>query len=482
MSNIAKKKNKEDGIYFCGKNADDVTGSCILIKYTGKQILLECGMFQSNDYLESYKVNSKKFQFNPSDIDYVFIAHVHQDHMGLLPRLVKEGFRGKIITTHVTAELMKPMLLNSTYILQSEANILSNKYKRKYLPLYGEEDVMKVFDCVYEYDETNEIFILDDIVSFQWFDNSHCIGARQLQLILTDSNGNKNSILYTSDIGALNTENHYLQNTIIPESYNKISIMESTYGDASRENKKTRKFDLEHLKSAIDTVLERGGTVIMPCFSFSRTQEILTIIYEMYHNDPSFIYDVVIDSMLSCQITNLYNFLLDSIDLEKWKKVKYWDNVVLITEKDESIACVKNHKPKIVISSSGFCTNGRILSYLHEYLPDEKSMVIFSGYTGSDNSYLSYRIKNYKENKLVKISGDPVENKADCINLYTFSSHANRKDLIKYGSSLNTEKLVLVHGSSDAKNSLKESLKEAISKNDKTYKVVCSSEGMVIHL
>ena len=158
----------------------------------------------------------------------------------------------------------------------------------------------------------------------------------------------------------------------------------------------------------------------MPCFSFSRTQELLTILYELY-KDTDFSYDVVVDSMLSCDICTLYNELLKDDDLKLWQEVCAWKNVKFVKDKESSVACVKNHVPKIVLSSSGFCTNGRILSYLHEYLSDENSMVIFSGYTGSDNSYLSYRIKNYKENKTITISGDKVKNKADCISLQTFS-------------------------------------------------------------
>ena len=178
----------------------------------------------------------------------------------------------------------------------------------------------------------------------------------------------------------------------------------------------------------------------------------------------------------------MYSNLLSDEDLDLWNKVKSWENVKFIKEKEDSLACVKSHNPKIILSSSGFCTNGRILSYLHEYLNDENSMVIFSGYTGSDNSYLSYRIKNYKENKFIKISGDKVENKADCISLGTFSSHANRNELLTYGSKINTEKLVLVHGSIVAKNSLKEDLKESISKENKTFKVIASTKDMVIGL
>ena len=478
---MSKKKLKDDGIYFLGNNALDVTGSYIYLKYKGKQILLEFGMVQENDYLINYKMNSEKLKFDPSEIDYVFVNHCHIDHIGMLPRLVKLGFEGKIIASHATAMLMKPLLLNSSFILNSEALVLSRKYKRNYDPIYTEDDVYKTLNLVYEYDEINKEYILDDVISFEWLKNSHCVGSRQLRLTLTDENNVKQHILYTSDIGALHTDNHYLSDTEIDTRGYRYAIMESTYGLKGRQNKKTRVFDLEHLRVAINTVLERGGTFIMPCFSFSRTQEILTNLYELY-SDKDFKYDIVVDSMLSCDISNLYDEILDEDSLKLWKKVKNWNNVKFVTEKNESVAIVKGHEPKIVISSSGFCTNGRVLSYLHEYLSDEKSMIAFSGYVGDNNSYLSYRIKNYKENRILKVSGDMVENKADCISLTTFSSHANRKDLIEYGSSLQTEKLILVHGSVEAKNSLKEDLKEAISKKNKTHKVVAASKDMFLHL
>lgn len=475
------KKFKEDGIYLYSGNAEDVTGSSLYIRNNGIQLLIECGMIQQNDYLENYKANSEKFPFNPSELSYVFVGHVHIDHIGRLPMLVRQGFRGKIITSHATAILMKPLLLNSSFILQSEANSLSYKYKRDYSPIYDESDVYKTLELICEYDDIHTEYKLDEIVSFEWLENSHCIGARQLRLNLVNKKGVTEHILYSSDIGALNTKNHYLSNTEIDTRNYKYVFMESTYGEPSRTCKKTREFDLEHLRVAIDTVMERGGSFLMPCFSFARTQEILTNLYDIYHDKP-FPYDIVVDSMLSVDICNLYNELLDGDNLELWKKVKDWENVKFITEKDESLACVKDHRPKVIISSSGFCTNGRILSYLHEYLSDENSMICFSGYVGNDNSYLSYRIKNYKENKIIKVSGDKVENKMDCISLYTMSSHANRKDLLEYGSSVNTEKLVLVHGSVVAKNSLKEDLQKEISKKDKCFKVIASSKDMFLKL
>ena len=174
--------------------------------------------------------------------------------------------------------------------------------------------------------------------------------------------------------------------------------------------------------------------------------------------------------------------MLDGENLEYWDKVYNWRNVRFIPEKDESQACLADDIPKIIISSSGFCTNGRIVKYLQKYISDENSMIIFSGYIGDNPSYLSYRIKNYRDNKTLSINKVQVPNKADCITLSTFSSHAGHNDLIKYGSSLLTNRLILVHGSEESKNCLTEKLRMAISKNDKTYRVQAATKDMFIRL
>ena len=186
--------------------------------------------------------------------------------------------------------------------------------------------------------------------------------------------------------------------------------------------------------------------------------------------------------MLTCDICQAYEDVLDSDFCELWTKVYNWKNVKYVREKVESKAWVNDPIPKIVISSSGFCTNGRILSYLDKYLRDINSMICFSGFVGTDDSYLSYRIKNGKAHKTININKVPVSNRADCITMSTFSSHANFDDLLKFGSNLNTNQLVLVHGATEAKNCLKEHLREEISKNDKCYKVKCSEKDMIIPL
>ena len=466
---------------FCGNNATDVTGSITLIRFGGKQILLECGLYQDNSYLEAYRANSEKFCFNPSEIDYVFIGHCHVDHIGLLPRLVKEGFNGKIILTYASSVMAKHLLLNCAFIVADEARILSKRYDREYEPLYKEDDVYKTLQYFCIYDDYHRIYQLDDVISFQWLQNSHCVGAAQLQLIMNDGLKRK-KILYSSDIGSINTNNHYVNPTEIPDMYNDVTIMESTYGLDARMSKKTRSFDVEHLRVAVETVLERHGTVVLPAFSFSRSQELLTTLYLLFGQDNTFQTPVIVDSMLTCDICDSYGNVLSDDNYELWSKVYNWENVKYIRDKTESQACVLDSTPKIVISSSGFCTNGRILSYLNQYLKDINSMIIFSGYVGDNNSYLSYRIKNGKTNTTININKTPIPNKADCITMSTFSSHANFNDLLRYGGNLNTNQLVLVHGSIEAKNCLKHHLKEEISKNNKSYKITCSEKGMIIPL
>ena len=174
------------------------------------------------------------------------------------------------------------------------------------------------------------------------------MGAAQLFLILSDSSKTR-KVLYTSDIGALNTDNHYVNNTEIPNEYADVVIMESTYGNPKRESKKTRKFDKKHLKTAVETVIDRGGSVIFPCFSFSRTQEILTNLFEIFSDDESFDTKIVVDSKLSCEICNLYSKILTGSDLEMWEQVSNWINVEFITEKEDSQASISDDAPKIVI-------------------------------------------------------------------------------------------------------------------------------------
>lgn len=474
-----RRKEKENKVTFLGEAAKEVTGSMYLVEFEDKKILLECGLYQSskNSYLDSYRVNSKKFKFRPEDIDYVFVCHAHVDHCGLLPRLCKEGFKGKIITTDKTALIMKELLLNSAYIVHEEARVLSKRFARTYDPIYTEDNVFQALDKLSIYSEYDTEIALDDKVSFKWIHNSHCVGAAQLQLSLTGQN-TKKRILYTSDLGALNTENHFVDDTVVPKEFMDLVIMESTYGDAKRKKGKSRKFDEEKIRAAVSAAQFRKGNLLFPAFSFARTQELLFTLYRLFKDDREFDYEVVVDSVLSVDICKLYERVLNLEDMRAWREVMAWDRLRFIKKKEESMSNISSKKRQIVISSSGFCTNGRVVPYLQEYLKNENNIICFSGYVGDNSSYLSYRIKNGKQQSTITINHKPVKNKANCITLSSFSSHANRDDLIRFGSELNAACEILVHGSKESKCSLAPAIEAEMRKKNKTTRVIPSTKGM----
>ena len=478
-------KKSKNCMIFSGYAANDVTGSEIAINYNGKNILIECGLHQSNDILEAYNANIQKFPIKASKIDYVFIMHPHIDHIGRLPMLFKRGFSGKIISTQETKIIARNLLINSSYIAESDANYLSKKYHRIYDPLYNKYDVNTVLDFFVTYDINKSVIKLDDTVSFRFFSNSHCVGACSLQLILTNGIETKR-ITYTSDIGAIHTNNSFVDSLDykgLTETYSDIFIGESTYGEGKRDTKRSRKKDLEILRSTIMNTLENGGTVINPSFSFARTQEMLKCIYDIFKDDEDFgDTEVVVDSMLSVQMCEDYKAVLKGYDLIEWNEILQWKNLKLIKDKNESIANVSDKTPKIVISSSGFCMNGRILEYLKAHIENENDTIIMSGFCGADKSYLGYRIKNAKPNEVIRICGNGYRNSAHLVNLTTFSSHADFRDLCDIYSHLKTNKLILVHGSESAKMTLKDSLQEKIADNNLTYKVVCATKDMIVNL
>lgn len=480
---MARRKKNQDYISFIGESSRTVTGSMYLVQFGKYKILLECGLYQSskNDYLDAYRVNTEKFEFDPSEIDFVFNCHAHVDHCGLLPRLVKEGFRGQIIMNDETKKFVFHLLMNSAYILKDEARILSNRFGRDYKPIYEPSDVYHAMDLVHTYSEYDRLFQLDEGIRFQWLTNSHCPGACQLQLILTGENKEK-KILYTSDIGSLQSPNHFVGKTEVPDFFNDIVIMESTYGDPARSKRKTRKFDLQHLDSAIRTTLDRNGSVLLPAFSFARTQELLVSLYELYGKDPEFTTEIVVDSMLSVDLCRTYEQVLIDDEYLLWQEIMNWKNLRLIKPKDQSLENLSRKTSQIIISASGFCTSGRVLDYLCKLIKDENSMIIFSGYIGDNPSYLAYRIKNAEGQKTITLNHHRLKNKANCITMSSFSSHANTSDLVTYAGAQNTNRIVLVHGEPEAKQELKQLISKEFSRQDKTAQVIASRKNMIIEL
>jgi len=478
---MSKKKIKNNiKIHFCGKNSDSVTGSMIYIQSFNKKILLECGLFQSNNIKEDYKINSKKFMFKADELDYVFINHSHADHSCLVPRLVKEGFDGKIITTTPTAKILEVMFYDSAHILESDAIRLSKMNGIPFNPIYTNSDVEKTLDIMYEY-EYGEIHKLDEFISFKFLHNCHIFGATQLELYIKDELGVQKTILYTSDLGNMSFKNYYTEDTEYCKKAN-IAICEATYGNSERSiNKKDRELDLQKIKSAIDTVcLFRGGRLLIPSFSLHRTPTIMSIIYDLFHNDDMFDIPVIVDSPLSNKLLEVYGDTLSGEDKGEFDKMMSWKNFKFVTDYTDSKVWQLDKKPKVVISSSGNLLAGRSICYTKEFLPHTDDMILFIGFSPMNS--LATKIKQGKTQKTITIEGKPYKNRCDIMDLKSFSSHIQQNEMIDYYSSIDCESIYLVHGEMDSKLELKLLLEKELSKKNKTTRVIATNKDMVCNL
>lgn len=468
-----------NGVLLAGKASEEVTGSIYPVYFNNHLILLECGLWQSSKLNTAYQVNTEKFPFNPREVDYIFLGHAHIDHSGLIPRLYKEGCRARIIMTEDTSRIVKELWYNSSYILNKESARLSKQTGRVYEPVYTKEDVDMALSFTDYYNEFDKIYILDQDIRFQWLKNGHCLGASQLQLIL-GINGNTKKLLYTSDMGAIKPVNHFVPGTEIPDFYNDIVIMETTYGASSRRIKKRRYSEKKQIKGIIDKTISEHGTVVFPAFAFAKMQELIINLWEIYKDEPSFKTKVYVDTMLGTDISRQYSNILEGDDLETWREVMKWDNLEFIRDYEDSKAIVNNDHSKIVLSASGFGTNGRVVEHIKSIIKDIHNTIILTGYTGCDDTYLAHRLWEHQDEKKIKIDGKEYPYRANIYKMETFSSHMDFTDLVKYGGSVRTNNLVLIHGDMDGKIELRGYLTEERSRNNLTGNIVTGERGLFI--
>jgi metallo-beta-lactamase family protein len=479
---MAKRKKEKSNIKikFVGKSADSVTGSMIYIETFNKKILLECGLFQSNSIKDDYKINSKKFEFDPAKLDYVFINHAHADHSCLTPRLLKEGFDGKIITTPATAKILEVMFYDSAHIIESDAERLSKMNGYTVEPLYYTCDVQAALEHMYEYGY-DDIHVLDECISFKFLRNCHIFGAAQLELYIKDELGVQKTILYTSDLGNASFKNYYTEDTEYCTKAN-IVIAENTYGSSERTiKKKDRDTDIEKIRSAIDTVTDfRCGRVLIPSFSLHRTPTIMTIIYELFHEDSMFDVPVIVDSPLSNKLLDVYRNNLEGEDRVKFEEVMNWKNFRFVTSYEESKMWQMDKKPKVVIASSGNILAGRSVSYTKEFITHTNDMILFIGF--SPENSIATKIKQGKNKKTITIEGKQYKNRCDIMDLRSFSSHIQRDGMLDYYSNIKADLICLVHADMDSKIEFKKSLEEELSKKGKTTRVIAVNKDTVCNI
>jgi metallo-beta-lactamase family protein len=462
-----------------GNSANDVTGSCYKVAYKNYVGLIEYGGVQTGDILNDYKINhTKPRQISPKNIDFVIACHIHQDHVQNIPYLYKMGCNANLYVPKNSKKIMQIMWMDCVKIFESDAEKITKKNKIKANPLYDEKDIITTMAHVIECD-FGEFVEINRNVRFKFYHSNHIINSAQLLLELHDNVCVKR-IHYTSDLGSLTFDNYYIEPFEKVEKSN-IAIVESTYATDTRSNKKSdRPKDIEKIDCLINQIKENKGKIIVPVFSLNRSQDLLTLLYETYHNDPNFNIPIIFDAPLANKVSDIWEDVITK-NQNLWDKVWNWDKVVKVNDWVNSVEWQNKKEPMLVLASGGFLSGGRAVAWTKQCLGDDKNYMCFVGYGGDSNSSV-YKIKHGDEYPTIKIDGTVVQNKANVICLNSFSSHIDNDNMLEYYGNLNCQKIILVHGDKERRLNFAPILREQISKNNKTTKILVGVQGMKIYL
>lgn len=434
-----QKEDRLASLQFLG-GAGTVTGSKYLIKAFDKTILVDCGLFQGEKKLRLLNWDSD--QFFPAEIDHILLTHGHLDHCGYLPRVVKKGFRGKILGTKPTLDVANIVLKDSAKLQEEDAELANSggysKHKPAF-PLYDSDDAertIKLFQAV----EIGEWIDLEQNIKFRFRYNGHILGASFIELKV----GNK-TLIFSGDIGR--DDDPILFPPEKPEEGDFI-LIESTYG-----NRIHRGNPIKRLAQLIHEFSTSKGTIVIPCFAVERIQAVMYLIWKLMKEGEIPNIPVYMDSPMGSKVLDLFN-----IYGSEWHKLKedelaeLKEDIFCITDSSESKKIANKRGPKIVIAGSGMATGGRVLSYLEHSLGDPNSLVLFVG----------YQAKETRGNKLlrgdteIKIRGKYHEVRCDVQNIDGLSAHADQTELINWLSKIKTppKEVFIVHGEEDASKDL----------------------------
>lgn len=391
--------------------ARDVTGACYLFESAQARVLIDCGLFQGSH--TSAETNAAPFPFSADSIDAVIVTHAHLDHIGRLPKLCAEGFRGTIFSTPAARDLARLLLEDALHLGEREGTAF---YDRKDL-----ERTLAVWQTV-PYDTRH---IVGDI-AFELKNAGHILGSSMIRM---EAEGK--IIFHTGDLG--NDPSVLLPP---PDHFSDINYLfiESTYGNMAHEALKDRGLLLER---AVEDTIARGGTLMIPAFAAERTQDILFLLNEMLVTRRVPDVPVFVDSPLAIRITEVYEQYPDAFRPEirdllgKHRQLFRSKKLRFTPTAEESKAINDVPGPKIIVAGSGMMQGGRILHHLRRYLPDQKSILLIVGFqaTGSVGRRLIEGADR------VTIHGENIAVRAEIRKINGFSAHADFPQLFAFAAS-----------------------------------------------
>ncbi len=456
--------------------ARGVTGSRNLIEANGMTLLVDCGLYQEHEFLHR---NWEPFSCQPSELTAVLLTHAHLDHSGLLPKLVNEGFHGRVICTPATADITKIMLLDAGKVQEEDAAYKKKRHIREgrrgpypEVPLYTVEEAeasLKFFTPV----EYNMPVNLGNGVEATFHDAGHVLGSSMIKLVFEQA-GEKRSIVFSGDIGRWNRPFLHDPDTFRWTDY---VVMESTYGD--REHHGTEVIG-DELAEIVKAALSAGGNIIVPSFALQRTQEILYYLNNLLMEKRIPAIDVYLDSPMAIKITEVFKQYAGQLDDEMKDLIRRHRSpfdfpglkFVQTVEESKKLNDIKG--TAMIIAGSGMATGGRVKHHLANNISRPECTVLFVGYQAAGT--LGRQILDGARS--VRIHGEQHPVRASIEHIQGFSAHADRDELLKWLSRLSVEpRLVMItHGEARAAESFRDFLKE------KGYKVNVPSYGERFHL
>ncbi len=442
--------------------AETVTGSChVLYIDKGPTIMVDCGMYQGS----VEKRNFKPFGFNPKKIDILLITHAHLDHVGRIPLLVKEGFRGKILTLRSTMDLAEVVLLDSAHLMEEEFRtrfrkaLRIGKEKKVNKPLYTVDDVEAVFDMPIEFVEYGKTVDLGKGVKATFRNAGHILGAATIEVSFKER-GRTKRVVFSGDLG--NRNDIVMQDPQnVPEA--DTLFLESTYGD--RNHKGIKESEIEFKQVVTETLLERGS-VLIPSFAIERTQEILCILKKMYDDGQLPECKIFLDSPMAIRATHLYDLYHEELskccnDFLKRDGSIFEFPYLHYTLKPEESKKINSEDSCIIIAGSGMCTGGRILHHFKHRLWSEKNALLFVGYQA--NGTLGRRI--VEGAKKIKVYREEIAVRAHVHTINGFSAHADQNGLIEWMEGFERlGKVCLIHGEYDKQKIFKKAIAKRMGK------------------
>jgi len=427
-------------IKFIG-GAGTVTGSKTLVESNGVRILIDCGQFQGIKTLR--ELNWEPLPILPSTIDFVLLTHGHLDHCGWLPRLVNQGFKGKIYCTSPTKDITKLILLDSAKIQEEEAEMANKGHYSKHeiaKPLYDVKQAEAVFP-LFRVIKTNEKIPLDAEISAVFTNAGHIIGACSIELNLENK-----TLVFSGDIGRDNDVLMYPPTKPKKADY---VFLESTYGNRLHPDTDAK----AELEMYINNTVQKGGTIIIPSFAVERAQTVMYLLWQLKEEGKIPNIPYIIDTPMGISALGIFD------QNRKWHKLPEQHYIgmckmfSMISDYQETIETIYNKNPKVVIAASGMITGGRVLSYLERYIGLPETTVVIIGYQ-AEGTRGRKLLEGAKE---IKIHGKYYPVLANILEIEALSAHGDQKDLLNWLSALENkpEKVFLVHGENEPADELR---------------------------